>query len=248
MIATSAVQLLDLTRRFGDVVAVDGLRFDIHQGEIFGLLGPNGSGKTTTIRMLCGVLAPSEGTALVSEVDVQKSPEAVKRRIGYMSQMFGLYQELTVRENEWFYGSVYGLSPSELATRLTEVEALVGLDARSDQRVSTLSGGWKQRVALACAILHRPAVLFLDEPTAGVDPASRRTFWDIIRNLARDGTTVLLTTHYMDEAERCDRLAMLMYGKLIALGAPHEVAREFGADMTLEDVFVALQDKTGEAR
>lgn len=248
MIAAPTIELLDLSRRFGDLIAVDALRFEIHPGEIFGLLGPNGSGKTTTIRMLCGLLEPSEGTARVAEIDVRESPEAVKHRIGYMSQLFGLYEDLTVRENERFYGSLYGLQPSDLRSRIAEVEEVVGLTARYQQRVGTLSGGWKQRVALACSILHRPHVLFLDEPTAGVDPASRRTFWSLIRDLAQAGATVLVTTHYMDEAERCDRLAMLMYGRLIALGEPEVVVREFGEEMTLEDVFIALQEQTGEVR
>ncbi len=248
MIAAPTIELLDLSRRFGDLVAVDALSFEIHPGEIFGLLGPNGSGKTTTIRMLCGLLEPSEGTARVAEIDVRESPEAVKHQIGYMSQLFGLYEDLTVRENERFYGSLYGLQPSDLRSRIAEVEEVVGLTARCQQRVGTLSGGWKQRVALACSILHRPQVLFLDEPTAGVDPASRRTFWSLIRDLAQAGATVLVTTHYMDEAERCDRLAMLMYGRLIALGEPEVVVREFGEGMTLEDVFIALQEQTGEVR
>ncbi len=248
MIAGHAIVLSDLTRRFGDLVAVDQLSFVVGRGEIFGLLGPNGSGKTTTIRMLCGLLEPSGGAAQVADVDVVAAPEMVKHRIGYMSQKFGLYQDLTVRENEAFYGALYGLSDRQLAERIEEVEILVGLEPRRHQRVETLSGGWKQRVALACAVFHRPGVLFLDEPTAGVDPASRRTFWSLIQQLAHDGTTVLVTTHYMDEVEHCDRLAMMMYGRLIALGSPAEVTRTFGEGMSLEDVFITLQEQTGETR
>lgn len=244
----SAIELINLTRRFGALVAVDHLSFSVPRGEIFGLLGPNGSGKTTTIRMLCGLLAPSGGAARVAGIDVGTAPEQVKHRIGYMSQRFGLYQDMTVRENEEFYGALYGMGGGVLARRIEEVEALVGLGRRRAQMTDTLSGGWKQRVALACAILHEPDVLFLDEPTAGVDPASRRTFWHLIHRLAAGGTTVLVTTHYMDEAERCDRLALLMNGRLIALGTPEAVTHEFGAEMSLEDVFITLQEQTGETR
>lgn len=241
-----AIELSGLTRRFGDLVAVDSLEFSIGRGEIFGLLGPNGSGKTTTIRMLCGLLEPSAGSAWVAGTDIVESPEDVKQRIGYMSQAFGLYQDLTVLENEEFYASLYGLSEAALRARMAHVESLMGLASRRKQKVETLSGGWKQRVALACAIFHEPAVLFLDEPTAGVDPASRRTFWSLIREIADGGTTVMVTTHYMDEAARCDRLALMMQGKLIALGTPDEVTHKFGEGMSLEDVFVTLQEQTGE--
>lgn len=243
-----AVEISNLTRRFGSIFAVDGLTLSIERGEIFGLLGPNGSGKTTVIRMLCGLLVPSAGTARVADIDVIVAPEAVRRRIGYMSQKFGLYEDLTVRENMTFYGALYGLRAPDLTARADEIDSFLGLAPRRDQLVGTLSGGWKQRVSLASAILHEPPILFLDEPTAGVDPASRRTFWTIISQLAERGTTVLVTTHYMDEAERCNRLAMLMYGRLIALGTPAEVADHFGKAMTLEDVFIALQEQTGETR
>jgi drug efflux transport system ATP-binding protein len=243
-----AIETSSLSRRFGDLVAVDELTLSIDRGEIFGLLGPNGSGKTTTIRMLCGLLGPSAGTARVADVDVVAAPETVRRRIGYMSQKFGLYEDLTVRENMTFYGALYGLRAPDLTARVAEVDSFLGLARRRDQLVGTLSGGWKQRVSLASAILHQPPVLFLDEPTAGVDPASRRTFWTIISQLAERGTTVLVTTHYMDEAERCNRLGMMMYGRLIALGTPAEVAGHFGKAMTLEDVFITLQEQTGETR
>ena len=244
----TAIDVVELTRRFGTLVAVDHLTLAVERGEIFGLLGPNGSGKTTTIRMLCGLLEPSEGTARVSGIDVTARPEAVRQQIGYMSQKFGLYDDLTVRENERFYGALYGLRDPELRDRITEVEQFIGLGVRQAQMVGTLSGGWKQRVALACAIFHRPPVLFLDEPTAGVDPASRRIFWAMIHELARGGTTVVVTTHYMDEAERCGRLAMLHRGRLIAVGSPEDVTREFPDARTLEDVFVHLQEETGEVR
>jgi ABC-2 type transport system ATP-binding protein len=230
-----------LARRFGDFVAVEGLDLEINEGEVFGLLGPNGSGKTTTIRMLCGLLEPSSGGARVAGVEVTDSPEQIKQRIGYMSQKFGLYEDLTVRENLEFYAGIYGLR-SDRQARLDEVVRFIGLERRLGQLVGTLSGGWKQRLALACAILHQPAVLFLDEPTAGVDPAARRMFWKAIYDLARGGTTVIVTTHYMDEAERCGRLAMMSTGRLIALGTPAEVAAQVGGS-TLEDAFVILQER-----
>jgi len=244
----ATIELLGITRSFGALVAVDGLSLTIRRGEIFGLLGPNGSGKTTAIRMLCGLLEPSAGTARVAGIDVREAPETVRQHIGYMSQQFGLYDDLTIHENLRFYGALYGLRRHALRERMDVVEQRIGLVARRDQMVGTLSGGWKQRVALASATLHEPPILFLDEPTAGVDPASRRTFWRLIHQMAAEGTTVVVTTHYMDEAERCDRLAMLMHGRLIALGTPDEVTSSFGEAMTLEDVFVTLQEQTGEAR
>ncbi|MGH7529192.1 MAG: ABC transporter ATP-binding protein [Gemmatimonadales bacterium] len=236
-----AVETRHLTRRFGTVVAVRDLSLRIATGEVFGLLGPNGSGKTTTIRVLCGLLAPSEGTALVAGVDVRESPERIKERIGYMSQKFGLYEDLTVAENLDFYGGIYGLPRAGRRGRISEVVAFLGLERRLPQLAGTLSGGWKQRLALACALMHRPPVLFLDEPTAGVDPAARRSFWHTIHALAREGTTVIVTTHYMDEAEQCGRLAMLSQGHLIALGTPVEVAAQVGG-ATLEEAFITLQE------
>jgi ABC-2 type transport system ATP-binding protein len=237
-----AVETHDLTRRFGARTAVDRLSLRIETGEVFGLLGPNGSGKTTTIRMLCGLLEPSAGTARVAGVDVTVAPEQVKRRIGYMSQRFGLYEDLTVAENLAFYAGVYGLGGATRTARLAEVSGLLGLGPRFGQLAAQLSGGWKQRLALGCALLHHPTVLFLDEPTAGVDPAARRNFWRTIHDLARQGTTVLVTTHYMDEAERCGRLAMMSGGHLIALGSPAQVAEQVGGT-TLEDAFVLLQER-----
>jgi len=237
-----AVVTQHLTRRFGDLVAVQDLNLEIMTGEVFGLLGPNGSGKTTTIRMLCGLLDPTEGTAKVAGVDVTEAPELIKQRIGYMSQKFGLYEDLTVGENLDFYAGIYGLPRPVRQQRLRDVVAFSGLDRRLTQLTGTLSGGWKQRVALASAILHQPPVLFLDEPTAGVDPAARRTFWRTIHELAKGGTTAIVTTHYMDEAERCGRLAMMSGGHLIALGTPAEVATQVGG-ATLEDAFVILQER-----
>lgn len=237
-----AVRTTALRKVFGSLVAVESLDLEIHRGEVFGLLGPNGSGKTTTIRMLCGLLEPSGGRATVAGIDVGTDPEGVRRRIGYMSQRYGLYDDLTVRENIRFYASMYGLRG---ARREARVEALLddlSLGARREQMAGTLSGGWKQRLALACATAHQPDMLFLDEPTAGVDPASRRLFWDWIYGLARTGTTILVTTHYMDEAERCQRLGFLSRGHLIALGTVAEVTKAFGQP-SIEDVFIELQRK-----
>ncbi len=236
------VHTSELHKRFGDLIAVQSLDLDIQRGEVFGLLGPNGSGKTTTIRMLCGLVLPTSGSARVAGFDVATQTEQVRQRIGYMSQRYGLYDELTVAENLRFYASVYGLVGKERDERLAEHTKRLGLTERSKQRAGTLSGGWKQRLALACATAHHPDLVFLDEPTAGVDPAARRTFWQTIYDLAQDGTTILVTTHYMDEAERCQRLAFLSRGALIALGTPHEITQQFGAD-SVEDVFVKLQEQ-----
>jgi ABC-2 type transport system ATP-binding protein len=245
--ARPVVRTERLGRRFGDLVAVDALDLEIGRGEVFGLLGPNGSGKTTTIRMLCGLVTPTSGTAEVAGFDVVREPEQVRRRIGYMSQRYGLYDELTVAENLRFYASVYGLVGAERTARLAaHVEAL-GLGERLRQLAGTLSGGWKQRLALACATAHRPDLVFLDEPTAGVDPAARRTFWETIYALAAGGTTILVTTHYMDEAERCQRLAFLSRGHLIALGTPAEITRQFGT-RRVEDVFIMLQERDEAAQ
>ena len=192
--------------------------------------------------MLCGLLEPTDGTATVAGVDVRQAPERVKTQIGYMSQRFGLYEDLTVAENLEFYGGIYGLAGTARRDRIAHVVEFLGIGGRLGQIAGQLSGGWKQRLALGCALLHRPPVLFLDEPTAGVDPAARRNFWRAIHDLARDGTTVLVTTHYMDEAERCDRLGMMSLGHLIALGTPAEVAQQVGG-RTLEDAFIILQEK-----
>jgi ABC-2 type transport system ATP-binding protein len=238
--ATSAIDARALRKVFGSLVAVDGLTLTVRRGEVFGMLGPNGSGKTTTIRMFCGLLEPTSGTAIVAGCDVVREGEAVRRRIGYMSQRYGLYDDLTVLENIRFYGSIYGLYGAERELRIEALVEELDLRERVDQFAGTLSGGWKQRLALACATAHEPPVLFLDEPTAGVDPASRRRFWEIIRQFARRGTTILVTTHYMDEASLCDRLAFMSRGHLIAVGTPTEVTRQFGKE-SVEDVFIELQ-------
>jgi ABC-2 type transport system ATP-binding protein len=235
-----AVRAVRLRKEFNGVPAVESLDLEVRRGEVFGLLGPNGSGKTTTIRMLCGLLLPTSGSATVIGFDVASEGDAIRRRIGYMSQRFGLYDDLTVAENIRFYATIYGLRGREREQRMEEQFNELDLHERKDQLAGTLSGGWKQRLAVACATAHRPAMLFLDEPTAGVDPAARRRLWQIIHQLADGGTTVLVTTHYMDEAERCGRLAFLSRGHLIAVGTTAEIVKAFGQP-TIEDVFVELQ-------
>lgn len=218
-----AIDVRGLTRRFGQFVAVDNLTFDVKRGEIFGFLGSNGAGKSTTIRMLCGLLRPTSGTASVGGIDVARDPEGVKQRIGYMSQRFSLYELLTVDQNIRFFGGVYGLDAARLAERRRFVLDMAGLAGREHALARDLSGGWRQRLALGCAILHEPGILFLDEPTGGVDPLSRRQFWRLIDTLSHEGVTVLVTTHYLDEAERCHRVALIHAGKLAALGTTSEV-------------------------
>ncbi len=215
-----AIEVHDLVKKFGDFVAVDQIDFHIDEGEIFGFLGPNGSGKTTTIRMLCGLLAPTSGRGSVLGLDIGTQSEAIKSSIGYMAQKFALYDDLNALENLDFYANIYGVPRGECAARVRELIAMAGLTGREQDRVSHLSGAWKQRLALGCAIVHRPPVLFLDEPTAGVDPVSRRHFWDLIYQFAGEGVTTFVTTHYMDEAERCNRVALMYNGRLIADGEP----------------------------
>ena len=216
-----------------------------------GFIGPNGAGKSTLIRMLCGLLKPTAGHALVAGIDVARDPEAVRRRIGYMSQKFSLYNDMSVIENLRFFGGIYSVSRTDMPERLRFAVDMAGLTGRENALVATLAGGWKQRLALGAAILHRPAILFLDEPTSGVDPSSRRRFWDLIHNLSDDGVSVLVSTHYMDEAEYCHRIALINHGRLIALGTPHELkqrvldsavkdAWQSGTEPTLEDTFVTL--------
>ncbi len=218
-----AVHADGLTRRFGEFVAVDHVSFEIPRGAIWGFLGPNGAGKSTTIRMLCGILTPSEGRADVLGYDVTRDPEQIKERVGYMSQRFSLYDDLTVEENLAFYAGIYGLPRAEARDRAGEWIARAGLRGRERDLAGALSGGWKQRLAFGCAVLHRPQMIFLDEPTSGVDPVSRREFWDLIDQFAQSGITVMVTTHYMDEAEHCDTLAFIFAGRIIAQGTPEEI-------------------------
>lgn len=223
-----------LTKQFGYFKAVDNISFEVKRGEIFGFLGPNGSGKSTTIRMLCGILEPSGGRAEVLGFDVATQAEEIKRRIGYMSQKFSLYNDLTVMENLDFFGGIYGLRSDRLAERKDFVVEMAGLKGREDELAQNLSTGWKQRLALGCAIIHEPEMVFLDEPTGGVDPVSRRNFWDMLYHMAEGGTTLFVTTHYMDEAEHCHRLSFIYQGDIIALGTPDEVKRDHASGSIIE--------------
>lgn len=228
-----AVVLRDLVKRFGDFTAVDHVSLEVTRGEIFGFLGPNGAGKSTTIRILCGLLAPTSGTAIVGGYEVATHPEEIRASIGYMSQKFSLYDDLTVRENIEFFGNVYGVSPEAFPARLEFVLKMAGLEDKQEMKTALLSGGWKQRLALGCAILHEPPILFLDEPTSGVDPVARRNFWDLIYQLSAAGHTIFVTTHYMDEAEYCHRIALMYAGKTIALGSPDDLKQSLGGQHLL---------------
>jgi ABC-2 type transport system ATP-binding protein len=230
----NAIEVRNLTRRFGDFVAVNDVSFDVRAGEIFGFLGSNGAGKSTTIRMLCGLLQPSSGTALVGGIDVNKDPEGVKRRIGYMSQRFSLYEKLTVDQNITFFGGIYGLTADRMAARRAFVLDMAGLRGREHTLTGALSAGWRQRLALGCAILHEPPIVFLDEPTGGVDPMSRRQFWRLIDDLSKAGVAVLVTTHYLDEAEHCDRIAIIQGGRLAAHGTVKELKAIFATRPIVE--------------
>ena len=230
----NAIDVRGLTRRFGAFTAVDNVSFEVGRGEIFGFLGSNGAGKSTTIRMLCGLLRPTSGTATVGGVDVTQDPEGVKQRIGYMSQRFSLYELLTVEQNITFFGGIYGLTRERLAERRAFVIEMAGLAGRETMLARDLSGGWRQRLALGCAILHEPPIIFLDEPTAGVDPVSRRQFWRLIDTLSAAGVTVLVTTHYLDEAERCHRVALIHAGRLATIGTIPEVKQIFAGRPIVE--------------
>jgi ABC-2 type transport system ATP-binding protein len=219
----NAVEIHDLVKRFGDFIAVDHVTLQVGRGEIFGFLGPNGAGKSTTIRMLCGLLLPTSGTASVGGLDVMTQSEAIKKNIGYMSQKFSLYDDLTVEENIDFFSGIYGVPRARRPERKAYVLKMAGIEERRSTLTHLLSGGWKQRLALGCAMLHEPPILFLDEPTSGVDPIARRTFWDLIYQLSAAGQTIFVSTHYMDEAEYCHRLALMYRGKIIALGTPGEL-------------------------
>jgi ABC-2 type transport system ATP-binding protein len=221
----NTIEVIDLTKKFGDLVAVDHLNLTVKRGEIFGFLGPNGAGKSTTIRMLCGLLAPSSGNGRVGGFDIIKDPESIKKVIGYMSQQFGLYTDLTVDENIQFYSRLYLKDRNQANTMKEEVIKLVELERYRDFLAAHLSGGWQQRLALACAIVHKPNILFLDEPTAGIDPVSRRTLWDILYDLAGKGITLFVTTHYMEEAERCNHIGFIWKGRLVAYGTPTSIRK-----------------------
>lgn len=230
----SAIAVDNLTKTFGDFVAVDHVSFDVRKGEVFGFLGSNGAGKSTTIRMLCGLLKPTSGTAHVGGIEVGRDPEGVKRRIGYMSQRFSLYEQLTVDQNIRFFGGIYGLDAATMERRRAFVLDMAGLHGREQTKAADLAGGWRQRLALGCAILHEPPIVFLDEPTGGVDPVSRRQFWTLIDQLAESGITVLVTTHYLDEAEHCHRIAIIHAGTLAALGSTTELKRVFAGRAVFE--------------
>lgn len=234
-----SVRTENLTRRFGKFVAVNRVNLEVARGEVFGFLGANGAGKTTLIRMLCGLLEPSEGTARVAGYDVRRQSERIKERIGYMSQRFSLYEDLTIAENIEFYGGIYGLSQRQIQTKREQLYRELNLGDWAGQLTRELALGFKQRLALGCAMLHEPPILFLDEPTSGVDPAARRAFWDVIHQTAAGGTTVFVTTHFMDEAEYCNRVAIMDSGRIIALDAPGALKQKY-RQATMQDVFIQI--------
>lgn len=224
--SSDSVIIEKLMKRFGEFVAVDQISLNVHKGEVFGFLGPNGAGKSTTIRMLCGLLRPTSGRAMVAGYDVSRQPEIVRQDIGYMSQMFSLYNDLKVIENIRLFAGLYSVPANKLKERIDWALAMANLEGKENLITGTLPGGWKQRLALGCAVLHKPPVIFLDEPTSGVDPISRRQFWDLIHDMAAQGVTVFVTTHYMEEAEYCNRLALIFRGQIVALGTPSELKRD----------------------
>jgi ABC-2 type transport system ATP-binding protein len=233
------IETKKLTKRFGNFVAVDNISFEVSQGEIFGFLGANGAGKTTAMRMLCGLLSPTSGEGKVAGFDIYKETEKIKQNIGYMSQKFSLYENLTVRENIQFFGGIYGLKRKELAEKTDILIERLGLGKEADKWVKSLPLGWRQKISFSVAILHSPKVVFLDEPTGGVDPVTRRQFWDLIYEAANQGITVFVTTHYMDEAEYCNRVSIMVDGAIAALDTPANLKRQFGAD-SIDEVFVRL--------
>jgi ABC-2 type transport system ATP-binding protein len=241
-----AIETRDLVRRFGRFVAVDRITFDVREGEVFGFLGANGAGKTTAIRMLTGLLEPSDGQARVAGHDVYTESEIIKRQIGYMSQRFSLYEDLTVVENIQLYGGIYDLSNAQIRERTTAMLSQLGLTDAAREYVRAIPLGWRQKLAFSVALLHQPRIVFLDEPTSGVDPITRRQFWELIYAAAARGTTVFVTTHYMDEAEYCDRVSIMVAGRIGAIGTPAELKQQFGA-ATMDDVFVALARPVAEA-
>ena len=240
----AAIDATDLTRRFGSFTAVDRITFDVRVGEVFGFLGANGAGKTTAIRMLIGLLAPTSGTAHVAGLDVAREAEAIKRRIGYMSQRFSLYEDLTPTENIRLYGGIYGLTRAEIRAQTSEMLARLQLTSVADTQVRALPLGWRQKLAFSVALVHRPRIVFLDEPTVGVDPITRRQFWELIYEAAASGTTIFVTTHYMDEAEYCDRISIMVDGRIGAMGTPAELKQRFGV-RSVDDVFVQLARPAG---
>ncbi|MCF8238028.1 MAG: ABC transporter ATP-binding protein [Saprospiraceae bacterium] len=241
-----AIEARELTKKFGDFTAVDQITFDVSEGEIFGFLGANGAGKTTAMRMLIALSFPTSGSATVAGFDLLRQPEQIKRNIGYMSQRFSLYQDLTVKENIRFYGGIYGLSDLELAARTKELLQRLGLESESGQLVGSLPLGWKQKLAFSVAILHRPRIVFLDEPTGGVDPVTRRAFWEMIYEAAASGITVFVTTHYMDEAEYCDRVSIMVDGRIDALDTPSNLKKSYSA-ASMDEVFLQLARKATRA-
>lgn len=243
-----AVEIDHLSKRFGDFIAVNDISLNVGKGEIFGFLGPNGAGKSTTIRILCGLLAPSQGRASVNGFDVASQPEQVKQSIGYMSQKFSLYDDLMVEENLEFFCGVYGVRKDIRAERIESALSMADLLDKRSMKTSLLPGGWKQRLALGAAILHDPPILFLDEPTSGVDPIARRKFWDLIDDLSQAGRTVFVTTHYMDEAEYCHRIALLYKGKAVAMDSPRALKRQMNV-RSMEEVFItAIEREDGAAQ
>ena len=239
MTTALAIDVADLTRRFGAFAAVDDITFNVRAGEVFGFLGANGAGKTTVIRMLTGLLAPSSGRATVAGFDVARNGERIKRVIGYMSQRFSLYEDLTVRENITLYGGIYDLTNKQIRERTSRMLGRLGLEHAADQFVRAIPLGWRQKLAFSVALLHEPKVVFLDEPTSGVDPITRRQFWEMIYEAAAAGTTVLVTTHYMDEAEYCDRISIMVAGRIGAMGTPADLKQQF-AVRSIDDLFVQL--------